>query len=68
MSITINHVISNSNLMSEGDWDKLSECIFENFEIVRVKQKQFQNFQKSSEPNMWLLVNYIKPTNTLYWN
>ena len=28
-------------------WDKLLECIFENFEIVRVKRGQFQNFQKS---------------------
>ena len=23
---------------------------------------------KSPEPNMWLLVNHMKPTNTLYWN
>ena len=28
-------------------WDKLSECIFENFEIARVKRGEFQNFQKS---------------------
>ena len=28
-------------------WDKLPECIFENFEITQVKQGQFQNFQKS---------------------
>ena len=28
-------------------WDKLSECIFENFEIARVKRGQFQKFQKS---------------------
>ena len=27
--------------------DKLPECIFEKFEITRVKQGQFQNFQKS---------------------
>ena len=26
-------------------WDKLPECIFENFEIARVKRGQFQNFQ-----------------------
>ena len=26
--------------------DKLPECIFENFEIARVKRGQFQNFQK----------------------
>ena len=28
-------------------WDKLPESIFENFEIARVTQGQFQNFQKS---------------------
>ena len=27
-------------------WDKLPECIFESFQITRVKQAQFQNFQK----------------------
>ena len=27
--------------------DKLPECIFENFEIARVKRGQFQNFQRS---------------------
>ena len=27
-------------------WDKLPEGIFEHFEIARVKQGQFQNFQK----------------------
>ena len=25
-------------------WDKFPECIFENFEIARVKQGQFQIF------------------------
>ena len=25
-------------------WDKLPACIFENFEIARVKRGQFQNF------------------------
>ena len=28
-------------------WDKLPECIFENFEMAQVKRGQFQNFQKS---------------------
>ena len=28
-------------------WDKLPECIFDNFEIARVKRGQFQHFQKS---------------------
>ena len=27
-------------------WDKSPECIFENFEIARVKRREFQNFQK----------------------
>ena len=56
--------------------DKLPEGIFENFEITRVKQGQFQIFknydgdlsQKLPEANMWLLVNHTKPTKTLYCN
>ena len=28
-------------------WDKLPDCIFENFEIARVKRGQFQTFPKS---------------------
>ena len=28
-------------------WDKSPECIFEKFEIVRVKREYFQNFQRS---------------------
>ena len=40
--------ISTSNLMfGRAIWDKLPKCMFENFEIARVKQGQFQNFQKS---------------------
>ena len=40
--------ISNSNHMPErAIWDKLPECIFENFEIARVKREQFPIFQKS---------------------
>ena len=27
-------------------WDKLPKCIFENVEIIRVRQGQFNNFQK----------------------
>ena len=30
-------------------WEKLLECMFENFEIAQVKQGQFKNFQKSRE-------------------
>ena len=41
-------IISTSNHMFvKAIWDKLPECIFENFEIARVKQGQLQNFQKS---------------------
>ena len=55
-------------------WDNLPKCIFENFEINRVKRGQFQIFQKSRgglsqkspETNMWLKVNHTKPTNTIY--
>ena len=28
-------------------WDKLPQCIFENFEIARAKREQFLNFRKS---------------------
>ena len=28
-------------------WNKLLDCIFESFEIARVKQGQFEDFQKS---------------------
>ena len=39
--------ISTSNHMFErAIWGKSPECIFENFETARVKQGQFQNFQK----------------------
>ena len=40
--------ISTTNRMfTRAIWDKLPEYIFENFEIERVKQGQFQIFQKS---------------------
>ena len=40
-----NHSISTSNHMfGRVNWDKLPKWIFENFEIVRVKQGQFQYF------------------------
>ena len=41
-------MISTSNRMfRRAIWDKFPECIFENFEIDQVKQRQFENFQKS---------------------
>ena len=44
----IHYDISTSNdMLGRTILDKLPECIFENFEIARVKQGQFQIFQKS---------------------
>ena len=41
-------LISTSNHMfGRAICDKLPKCIFESFEIARVKRGQFQNFQKS---------------------
>ena len=34
-------------MFKEGDLGKFSECVFENFEMTRVKRGQFRNFQKS---------------------
>ena len=68
----IHSLISTSNqIFGWAIWDKLPECIFENFEIARVKnnfQKPHKGdlSQKLPKPNMWLLVNDTKPTNTLY--
>ena len=31
-------------MFGKAIWDKLPECIFENFEVARVKRGQFQNF------------------------
>ena len=33
-------------MFGKAIWHKLPQCIFENFKIGRVKQGQFQNFQK----------------------
>ena len=59
-----------------GIWDHWGEWFFYNFEIARVKRDQFQNFQKAQgwislkipEPDLWLLFNHTKPTNTSYCN
>ena len=37
-----------------------------NFKIF--KNHEGDLFLKLPEPNMWLLFNHNKPTNTLYWN
>ena len=38
---------TNNQMFINANWDKVSECIFENFEVSRVKQEQFQNVRKS---------------------
>ena len=46
--ISLRESISTSNRMFEWViWDELPKCIFENFEILEVKRRQFQNFEKS---------------------
>ena len=77
--ITLKEVLAtgtSNHMFGSVIWDKLPECIFENFETALVKWQQLQNFknherdisQKSHEPNMWLLVNHTKSMNSLYWN
>ena len=39
-------VSTSNHVFEKATWDKLLWCIFENFEIARVKCGQFQNFQK----------------------
>ena len=34
-------------MLGNAIWDKLPECILENFGIAQVKREQFQIFQKS---------------------
>ena len=54
-------------------WDKLSECIFKNFEIAQVKQA-FSKFlkmlrviyPKNDTNQTWLLVNQTKAIDILY--
>ena len=42
------HPICMSNHMfKEGDLGKFPECVFENFEMTRVKRGQCRHFQKS---------------------
>ena len=38
---------TNNQMFINAIWDKVSECIFENFEVSRVKQEKFQNVRKS---------------------
>ena len=49
-------------------WDKMPECIFENFEYFKIfKNHKGDLSLKLPEPNMWLLllVNHTKPE--LHW-
>ena len=47
-------------------WDKLLECIFETFWNFKIfKNHEGALSQKLLKPNMWLLVNHTKPTNTV---
>ena len=39
-------VCTSNHISGRAIRDKLPKCIFENFEIARVKREQFQNFQK----------------------
>ena len=45
---------------------KLSEKSESNFKIFKNHEGDLS--QKLRKPNMWLLVNHTKPTNTFYWN
>ena len=40
-------ICASNHMFGRAIWDKLPECIFEHFDIARVKRGQFQNFQKS---------------------
>ena len=45
-------ISSGNRIFGRAFWDKFPESIFDNFEIARVKQGQFQNFQKS---DYWII-------------
>ena len=38
-------VSTSNHMFGKTIWDKFLDCFFENFEIVKVKRRQFQNFQ-----------------------
>ena len=38
---------TSNHMFGRTIWDKLPQCIIENFEIARVKSMKCQNFQKS---------------------
>ena len=47
--VKVQKACTSNNMFGLTIWYKLPQYIFENFEISRVKQGQFQHFQKSRE-------------------
>ena len=63
---------ASNHMFGRAIWHKLPQYIFESFEIA-LFLKKFENhegnlYQKLPQPNMRLLFNHTKPSNTLYWN
>ena len=67
---------ASNHMFVRAIWDKLPECIFENLKLPERNEGNFKVFKnhegnlspKLPESNMWLLVNYTKAKNNLYWN
>ena len=62
-------IIGSNHIFGRTIWDKLPECIFERFEIARVKRGRFQIFQKSRERFISKIArtkHNTKPTNNFY--
>ena len=45
MLILVKLQATDDQMFGRAIWDKLPECIIENFEIAQVKRKKFQNFK-----------------------
>ena len=59
--------LTSNNMFGLGNfWDKSPSLYSGNFKISENHEGDLS--QKSPKPNMQLLVNHTKPTNTLYWN
>ena len=63
-------VLVSNQMIGRTIWDKLPECIFENFEIAHVKQKFLKSqgsfVAKIARTKPVLLVNHTKSTIDLY--
>ena len=46
-------------MLGRAVWDKLPECIFENFEIPQAKRGQFQIFEKSRGYNKHFVLKLV---------